>query len=203
LQELCIDTFVPNDCRLAGGSNAVETAGGASGQLEQLASTIFVTGSSHSGKTTHLKQVALITYMVHIDSFAPAESALVGKERQKILWAEVRKETRRWKSRWKSRDLFADAMCGQAVLDSLSSTDVGRLVPAVEEGDAGRVVSEWERRERREREEELRAEAAVLGAEGELDDGEGLPLFLPTSSSMESADEGVRDGSRFPLLFPL
>ena len=30
------------------------------------------------------------------------------KMAQKILWAEVRKETGRWKSRWRIRDLFAD-----------------------------------------------------------------------------------------------
>jgi len=45
---------------------------------------------------------------------------------QKILWAEVRKETEEWKSRCKNQDLFADRRCRQAVLDFLSSTDVGR-----------------------------------------------------------------------------
>ena len=39
------------------------------------------------------------------------------------------------------------------------------------------------------REEELRAEAAVLGAEDELGDGEGVSLFLPTPSFKASADE--------------
>jgi len=38
---------------------------------------------------------------------------------QKILWAEVLKETKRWKSRWTVRDLLADERCGQAVLDFL------------------------------------------------------------------------------------
>ena len=33
------------------------------------------------------------------------------KGEQKILWAEVRKETGRWKSRWRIRDLFADKRC--------------------------------------------------------------------------------------------
>ena len=63
--------------------------------------------------------------------------------------------------------------------------DVERLVPAEE--DAGSEVSEWERKERREREEERRAE--VLGATEELVAGEGLPLFLLTPSFMASADE--------------
>jgi len=43
---------------------------------------------------------------------------------QQILWAEVQKETGRWKSRWKIRDLLADGRCGQVVLDFLSSIDV-------------------------------------------------------------------------------
>jgi len=48
------------------------------------------------------------------------------------------------------------------------------------EADAGSEVSEWELRERQEREEERRAE--VLGA------GEGTPLFLPTPPFMALAD---------------
>ena len=38
----------------------------------------------------------------------------------------------RMKSRWKIWDLLADRRCSQAVLDFLSTTDVGRLVPAEE-----------------------------------------------------------------------
>jgi len=72
--------------------------------------------------------------------------------RQKILWAEVRKETGMWKSRWKLRDLLADERCSQAVLDFLTATEVGRRVLAEE--DAGSEASEWELRERREWEEE-------------------------------------------------
>ena len=68
------------------------------------------------------------------------------KAQQKILWAEVRKETGRWKDRWKIRDLLVDERCSLAVLDFLSSTDVGRQVPA-EEGDAVNEVSEAELRE--------------------------------------------------------
>ena len=120
---------------------------------------------------------------------------------QKILWAEVQKETGRWKSRWKIQDLFADPGCSQAVLDFLSSTDVGKIVPTVEEEDGvGKIVptveeedgvgseaSEWELRERQEREEEKRAGA--LGAENEVAAGEEPPLFLPTPSFMATAGE--------------
>jgi hypothetical protein len=99
------------------------------------------------------------------------------------LWAEVRKETGRWKSRWRVRDLLADERCNRAVLDFLSTTDVGRLVLAPVEEDAQSEASEWELRERREREEERRAVAEGPGAEVEE------PLFLPTPAFMASAEE--------------
>jgi hypothetical protein len=51
------------------------------------------------------------------------------------------------------------------VLDFLSATDVGRLVSAEE--DTVCEVSEWELRERREREEERGAEADGLDAKDE------------------------------------
>ena len=110
------------------------------------------------------------------------------KMQQKILWAEVLKETKRWKSRWTVRDLLADGRCGQAVLDFLFSTDVGRLVPPLEEeGDAGSEMSEWELLERRERQERREAEAEALGVVDEMGGREELPLFLPTPSFMASA----------------
>jgi hypothetical protein len=86
---------------------------------------------------------------------------------QKTLWAEVRKETGRGKRRWKVRDLLADEICSRAVLDFIATTDVGRRVPAPAEKDAQGEASEWELRERREREEERRAEAEELGTEVE------------------------------------
>jgi len=65
------------------------------------------------------------------------------------------------------------------VLDFLSATDVGRLVPPLaEEGDAVSEVSEWELRERREREEEREAEAEALGAEDEV--GAGRTPAVPS-----------------------
>ena len=74
------------------------------------------------------------------------------------------------------------------MLDFLTSTDVGKIVPAVEE-DAGSEASEWELRERAELEEERRAEGEALGAEDETGAGEEPPLFLPTPSFMASAGE--------------
>ena len=54
------------------------------------------------------------------------------KGQQKILWAEVLKESGRRKHRSTIWDLLADKRCSQAVLDFLSATDVGRLVLAEE-----------------------------------------------------------------------
>jgi hypothetical protein len=56
--------------------------------------------------------------------------------------------------------------------------------PAAAEEDVQSEASEWELRERREREEERRQGAEELGAGGEK------PLFLPTSSFIASVEEG-------------
>jgi hypothetical protein len=47
---------------------------------------------------------------------------------QKILWAEVRRQTGRGKNRFKIRDLFADERCTRSVLDFLRTTEVGRRI---------------------------------------------------------------------------
>jgi len=114
------------------------------------------------------------------------------KPRQRILWAEVKKETGKWKDRWKVRDLPADVRCSRAVLDFLSSTDMGRRVPSEAEEDAVSAVSELEEREWL---EEQGAEA------GELGDGGEPPLFLPTPDFMASA--GTAKAVFFPSSFPL
>jgi len=105
------------------------------------------------------------------------------------LWEEVYKETGRGRWRWKAHELFAESGCSRAVLDFLSSTDVGKIVPAVETDAEGSEASEWELRERREREEEMETEAQVLGAEEEGDAGDEQQLFLPTPPFMVSAGE--------------
>jgi DNA mismatch repair protein MutS len=55
-------TFVPNDVR----------AGGESGTI------LLITGPNMSGKSTYIRQVALITLMAQIGSFVPARRASVG-----------------------------------------------------------------------------------------------------------------------------
>jgi len=69
------------------------------------------------------------------------------RKQQRVLWKEVWKETGGGRFRWKAHELFADQRCSQAVLDFLSSTDVGRLAPPLEEEDAVSAVSEMEMQE--------------------------------------------------------
>ena len=88
----------------------------------------------------------------------------------------MRKETGRWKSRWKIRDRLADERYGRAVLDFLSTTDVGGRVPA-EGGNAVSAVSELEVPEWL---DEQGAGAEELGAAR-------TPLLLPTPDFMASA----------------
>jgi len=70
-------------------------------------------------------------------------------------------------------------------LDFLSSTDVGKTVPAAEVDDAASEASEWELREAEEREAERRVEE--LGAEDQGGIQEEHRLFHPTPSFMASA----------------
>jgi len=53
--------FVPNDCR-----------------LDESQRLIILTGPNMSGKSTYIRQVALITLMAHIGSFVPADRAEIG-----------------------------------------------------------------------------------------------------------------------------
>jgi len=83
---------------------------------------------------------------------------------------------------WKVHE-FAERTCSQALLDFLSSTDIGKIVPAEEGDDAESEASEWELWERAEQEEERRVEAETLGMEAEEP-----PLFLPTPPFMASEE---------------
>lgn len=60
-QNLEADGFVPNDTLLDTGSNRM----------------MIITGPNMAGKSTYMRQVALITLMAHIGSFVPAASAKI------------------------------------------------------------------------------------------------------------------------------
>ncbi|MEX0885077.1 MAG: DNA mismatch repair protein MutS [Phycisphaeraceae bacterium] len=68
LDEMLGDRFVPNDVAL--GTEAAEGTGGASLAL--------ITGPNMAGKSTYIRQAALITLLAHTGSFVPADAATVG-----------------------------------------------------------------------------------------------------------------------------
>ncbi|TVQ29129.1 MAG: DNA mismatch repair protein MutS [Wenzhouxiangella sp.] len=55
------ETFVPNDCR-----------------LEPARRMLVITGPNMGGKSTYMRQAALITILAHAGSFVPADSARIG-----------------------------------------------------------------------------------------------------------------------------
>jgi hypothetical protein len=83
------------------------------------------------------------------------------------------------------------------VLGFLSTTDVGRPVPALVEEDAQCEVSEWELRERREREGEWRLEAEELGDQGE--EQAAVPPYALLHWPLRKRSRAA--GSGFPLSF--
>ncbi|KAK7276856.1 hypothetical protein RIF29_18002 [Crotalaria pallida] len=61
LQEMTVDTFIPNDTKILH-----------DGRIN------VITGPNFSGKSIYIKQVALIVFLSHIGSFVPADAATVG-----------------------------------------------------------------------------------------------------------------------------
>jgi len=73
------DKFVPNDCRL----NCAEQGGGEEGDGsvgsdEPRKTLALITGPNMAGKSTYIRQSALLTILAHTGSFIPAESATIG-----------------------------------------------------------------------------------------------------------------------------
>src|SRR4029077_4855553 len=56
-----VENFIPNDCKLT-----------------PTRSLLLITGPNMGGKSTYMRQVALITLMAHIGAFVPAKSATLG-----------------------------------------------------------------------------------------------------------------------------
>ncbi|KAG9319483.1 hypothetical protein KVV02_002732 [Mortierella alpina] len=106
LQELVVNSFVANNTaigdnadRHADVDNDAEEATAGRGRSQsrhledEVENDIFIlSGANSSGKSVYLKQVALITFMAHIGSFVPADSAVVGLT-DKILTRMQTRET--------------------------------------------------------------------------------------------------------------
>ncbi len=74
LDESLAEQFVPNDCVMGRheGTKARRHEG------EDAATLALITGPNMAGKSTYIRQVALITLLAHTGSFVPAESATIG-----------------------------------------------------------------------------------------------------------------------------
>jgi DNA mismatch repair protein MutS len=69
--------FVPNDLRMDGAGSPPDQ-GRASGHANEDRQFLIVTGPNMSGKSTYMRQAALITLLAQVGSFVPARSATVG-----------------------------------------------------------------------------------------------------------------------------
>ncbi|MGQ0628130.1 MAG: DNA mismatch repair protein MutS [Phycisphaerales bacterium] len=69
LNELLGTQFVPNDTRLGLGEEGDATVG---------PTLALITGPNMAGKSTYIRQTALLVLMAHAGSFVPAERALIG-----------------------------------------------------------------------------------------------------------------------------
>ena len=71
-------TFVPNDARCEGRRTKDEPEYDLSSSLVPRPSLLLITGPNMAGKSTYIRQVALITLLGQIGSFVPASKATLG-----------------------------------------------------------------------------------------------------------------------------
>ncbi|KAL7410447.1 DNA mismatch repair protein MutS, partial [Mrakia frigida] len=78
LQELTVESFVPNSTKLYGGRGIIPSMSDDEDEKKRKQSVLVLTGSNQSGKSVYGKGVALIVYMAQIGCFVPCEAATIG-----------------------------------------------------------------------------------------------------------------------------
>lgn len=78
LQELIVETFIPNDCTLVGGKGVREEGTISEEADREHNSVMILTGANACGKSTYMKQLAMIVIMAQIGCFVPARFARIG-----------------------------------------------------------------------------------------------------------------------------
>jgi DNA mismatch repair protein MutS len=73
-QQLVEERFVPNDTGLAGGGASAGAEAGTTASLPQIA---LITGPNMAGKSTYIRQAALLILLAHTGSFVPAAAARI------------------------------------------------------------------------------------------------------------------------------
>jgi len=71
-------TFVPNDTHISIDSTSGDSATGDSAASSSTGSILLITGPNMAGKSTYIRQVALLTLMAQVGSFVPASQATIG-----------------------------------------------------------------------------------------------------------------------------
>jgi DNA mismatch repair protein MutS len=71
-------TFVPNDLHCMARSEERGASEDSDSQLDPRGSLLLITGPNMAGKSTYIRQAALLTLMAQVGSFVPARRAIIG-----------------------------------------------------------------------------------------------------------------------------
>lgn len=78
LEQTLAEKFVPNDCHLRAGADGATASTGETGDGKSVPTLAILTGPNMAGKSTYIRQVALLTLLAQTGSFVPAASMRLG-----------------------------------------------------------------------------------------------------------------------------